>query len=85
MQAFLFFFLCPHQKLGVGGEGGSWSQAFLLETMETGDKNCDHFYCTQMNLAMKMWFIFADDWNNAQCLSRFSAMAKLFLHARNHT
>ena len=58
---------------------------FLAKTVETGDKNCDDFYCMQMNLVMRMWFIFADDWNNAQCLSRFSAMAKLFLHARNHT
>ena len=28
---------------------------------------------------MSMRFIFGDDWNNAKCLSRFSAMAKFFL------
>ena len=31
---FLFSFVCAHQK-------GSWSQAFLAETVETGDKNGD--------------------------------------------
>lgn len=36
----LFLSLCPHQRGWVGG-GGGWSQLFLLETMETGDKNCD--------------------------------------------
>ena len=53
--------------------------------METGDKNRDDFHCMQMNLVMRMCFIFGDDWNNAQCLSPFSAMAKFFLHVRNHT
>ena len=33
MQASVFF-SCVHAKRG------SWSQAFLAETMETGDKNC---------------------------------------------
>ena len=32
-----FLSLCPHQR----GGGGGWSQLFLLETVETGDKNCD--------------------------------------------
>ena len=31
---FLFSFVCAHQK-------GSWSQVFLAETVETGDKNRD--------------------------------------------
>ena len=31
---FLFSFVCAHQK-------GSWSQTFLAETVETGDKNRD--------------------------------------------
>ena len=31
---YLFSFVCAHQK-------GSWSQAFLAETVETGDKNSD--------------------------------------------
>ena len=31
---FLFSFVCSHQK-------GSWSQAFLAETVETGEKNSD--------------------------------------------
>ena len=52
---------------------------FLAETVETGDKNRDDFYCMQMSLVMSMRFIFGDDWNNAKCLSRFSAMAKFFL------
>ena len=47
--------------------------------METGDENHDDFHCMQTSLVMSMWFIFGDDWNNAQCLSRFSAMAKFFL------
>ena len=34
-----FLSLCPHQR--GGGGGGGWSQLFLLETVETGDKNCD--------------------------------------------
>ena len=27
------------------------SQAFLTETVETGDKNCNDFHCMQMSLA----------------------------------
>ena len=47
--------------------------------METGDKNRDDFYCMQMSLVMSKRFIFGDDWNNAKCLSHFSAMTKFFL------
>ena len=52
--------------------------------METGDKNRDDFHCMEMSLVMSMWFIWGDDWNNAQCLSRLSAFLPLF-HARNQT
>lgn len=56
-----------------------------METVETGNRNRNDFHCMQMNLMMRMHFIFGDDWDNAQCLSGFSAMEKCFLHARNHT
>ena len=48
-----FFFVGPLQKGG--------SQAFLTETMETGDKNRDDFHYMQMSLVMSMPFIFGDD------------------------
>ncbi|CAH3165030.1 unnamed protein product [Porites evermanni] len=41
--------------------GRPWSQAFLEETLETGDKNHDDFRCMQMSLVMSMRFIFGDD------------------------
>ena len=41
--------------------GRSCSQAFLAETVETGDKNPDDFPCTQMSLVMSMRFNFAYD------------------------
>ena len=41
--------------------GRSYSQAFLAETVETGDKNRHDFHCMQMNLVMSMRFIFGDD------------------------
>ena len=41
--------------------GRPWSQAFLAETMETGDKNRDDFLCMQISLVMSMRFIFGDD------------------------
>ena len=30
--------------------GRPWSQALLAETVETGDKNSDHFRCMQKSL-----------------------------------
>ena len=38
-----FFFLVRRKK-------GVISQGFLTEAVETGDKNCDDFHCTQMSL-----------------------------------
>ena len=37
------------------------SQAILAETVETGDKNRDDFYCIQMSLVTSMRLIFGDD------------------------
>ena len=39
---------------------GLSSQAFLTETVETGDKNRDDFHCMQMSLVMCMGFICGD-------------------------
>ena len=50
-QAFLFFSFC------VSANGGPYSQEFLAETLETGDKNCHDFHCMQMSLVMSMRFI----------------------------
>ena len=58
--------------------GRPWSQAFLVETVETGDKNRYDFRCMEMCLVISMRFNFGNDWNNAQCLSR-SSLAKFFL------
>ena len=41
--------------------GRSYSQVFLAETVETGDKNRHDFHCMQMSLVMSMRFIFGDD------------------------
>ena len=41
--------------------GRPWSQAFLAETVETGDKNRDDFHCMQMALVMSILFTFGDD------------------------
>ena len=41
--------------------GRSYSQEFLAETVETGDKNHHDFHCMQMSLVMSMRFIFGDD------------------------
>ena len=39
-----------------------YSQAFLADTVETGDKNRhDFFHCMQMSLVMSMRFIFGGD------------------------
>ena len=58
MQAFLFFFifLCRWAPIRR-----PCSQAFLAETVETGDKNRDDFHCMQMSLVMSMRLIFGDD------------------------
>ena len=54
------------------------SQAFLAETVETGDKNRDDFHCIQtciqMRLVMSMRPIFGDDWNDARQLTTFLAV-----------
>ena len=50
MQA--FFFVC---------QSISESQAFLAETVETGDKDRNDFHCVQMSLVMSMLFILDDD------------------------
>ena len=50
-----FFFSSVRRKKGV------CSQAFLTETVETGDKNRDDFRCMQISLVMNMRFIFGDD------------------------
>ena len=47
--------------------GRPYSQAFLAQTVETGDKNRHDFHCMQMSLVISMWFIFGDDWNEAPC------------------
>ena len=49
-----FFFECLLQSR-------PWSQAFLAETVETGDENPDDFHCMQMSLVMSMRFIFGND------------------------
>ena len=41
--------------------GRSYSQVFLAETVETGDKNRHDFRGMQMSLVMTMRFIFGDD------------------------
>ena len=48
------------------------SQAFLVETVETGDKYRDNFHFIQISLVMSMRFIFANDWNDACKLITFS-------------
>ena len=37
------------------------SQAFLAETVETGDKNRDDFHCIQMSTVLSMRLIFGYD------------------------
>ena len=49
-----FYFLAARR------EKGACSQAFLTETVETGDKIRD-FHCMQMSLVMSVRFIFGDD------------------------
>ena len=54
MWAFFFF------RVSVAN-GRSESQAFLAETLETGDNNRDDFFCMQMTLVIRMRFTFDDD------------------------
>ena len=58
MKVFLFpfFFLCASYA-----NGRPYSQAFLAETVKTGDKNRRDFHCMQMSLVISMRFIFGDD------------------------
>ena len=51
---YLFFFL-------LSLNGRPYSQAFLAETVENGDKNRDDFHCMQMSLMISMRFIFCHD------------------------
>ena len=51
---------------------GACSQAFLTETVGTGDKNRDDFHCMQKSLVMSMRYIFGDVWNDACKLNMFS-------------
>ena len=51
------------------------SQAFLAETVGTGDQNRDDFHCMQMRLVMSMRLIFGDDWVDACKLMMFFAQA----------
>ena len=64
---FLFFFLCAWAPIRR-----PCSQAFLAETVETGDKNHDDFHFMQMSLVMIMRLIFGDDRNDACKLTAFS-------------
>ena len=43
--------------------GRPYSQAFLTETVVTGDKNRHDFHCMQMSLVMSMQFSCGDHWN----------------------
>jgi len=71
MQAFHFFFVGGTQFVG---------HAFLAKTVETGDKNRDDFHCMDWNESRDEYAVnFGNDWNNAQCLSRLSALGKFFL------
>ena len=47
-SATAFFFSSVRREKGVS------SQAFLTETVETGDKNRDDFHCMQMSLVMTL-------------------------------
>ena len=66
-NANVFFFF-----LSVRRQKGACSQAFLTETVETGDKIRDDFHCMQMSLVMSMRLIFGDEWNDACKLKAFS-------------
>ena len=68
MQAFFLFFRRSSPN------GRPWSQVFLAETVETGDKNRDDFLGIKISLVMSMRFIFGDDWNGACKLIMFLAV-----------
>ena len=46
------------------------SQVFLMETVETGDKNWDDFHCAQISLVIGMWFILRLPQNGLRCWSK---------------
>ena len=54
------------------------SQAFLAETVGTGDQNRDDFHCMQIRLVMSMRLIFGDDWIDACKLMTFYALMTFF-------
>ena len=54
MHAFFVFFFSHSSAIG-----GEWSQAFLAETVETGDKNRDGFCCMQTSLVMPACGLFS--------------------------
>ena len=66
-----FVFLCRRAPIRR-----PYSQTFLAETVETGDKNRDDFHCMQMSFVMSMRLIFGDDWNDACKLMTFLAVWK---------
>ena len=49
VQSMQFLIICPSSP-----NGRPWSQAFLAETVKTGDKNRDDFRCMQINLVMSI-------------------------------
>ena len=53
MQAFFL--------VGLPQNGRPWSQAFLAERVETGDKNRYDFRCMEMCLVISMRFNFGND------------------------
>ena len=56
-NADIFFFFSSRSS----PNGRPWSQVFLEEILDTGDKNHDDFSCMQMSLLMSMRSIFGDD------------------------
>ena len=46
-------------------------QAFLTETMETGDRNRDDFHCMQMSRDEHAVYFFGYDWSDACKLITF--------------
>ena len=61
-QALVFKAMCQSAFLAREKVKRSCSQAFVVETVETRNKNRDDFHCMQMTrLVMSMWFISGDD------------------------
>ena len=54
-----------HNPLRITGKSFIVGQAFLSETVETGDENSDSFHYMQISLVKSMRFIYGDDWNDA--------------------